>query len=267
MSTIRLIHWKAAETGERVARLRAAGYDVNADPFDPSDLRRLKADPPSAVVIDLTRLPSHGRDVGVALRAAKATRHVPLVFVEGEPEKVARVRHDLPDAVFTTWSRIRSSLRRAIVHPPKHPVVPASRLAGYSGTPLPRKLGIGPDTSVILVGAPEGFERMLGRLPGGVRLRRQARGRGERVLWFPRSKEDLDSRLNRVAGLLAEKGGLWIAWPKKASGVETDLSQTVVRGTGLAAGLVDYKICALDETWSALLFARRKPEANRARRR
>jgi hypothetical protein len=258
MDRIRLIHWNAAEGEERAARLRKAGHSIEFETRpDPTLLRRLRDDPPSAVVIDLERLPSHGRDVGVALRQYKSTRHVPLVFAGGAPEKVARVRKLLPDAVFTPWSRIRGALRRALAHPPADPVVPGSVMAGYAGRPLAAKLGIKPDQVVGLIGAPEGIERTLGRLPEGATLRRGARGRCDLLIWFTRSRAELGRRVDRVAARL-ESGAVWIAWPKKGSALAADLTQGEVRRAGLAAGLVDYKICAIDETWSGLLFTRRR---------
>ncbi|NIM49140.1 MAG: DUF3052 family protein [Gemmatimonadales bacterium] len=198
-----------------------------------------------------------GRDVGVAIRHYKATRNVPLVFVGGDPEKVARTKQQLPDAVYTTWNRIRSSLKQAISHPPAEPVAPASVLAGYSGTPLPRKLGIKPSSIVALVGAPAGFEDTLGALPHGVALRKRASSRNDLIIWFTRSRRDLERRIERMAALVG-RGGMWITWPKKGSPITSDLTQAEVRKAGLAAGLVDYKVCAIDTTWSGLKFARRK---------
>ena len=258
MHRVRLIHWNAAGAEKRADKLRAAGYRVDSEPVrGPSSLRELRSHPPDAVVIDLSRLPSQGRDLGLSLRGLTTTRHVPLVFIEGDPEKVARIKQLLPDAVYTTWGRIRGSLKRAIARPPADPVVPESAMAGYSGTPLPKKLGIKPSSVVALVGAPQGFEDTLGELPDGVSLRRGARGRRDLTIWFTRSLKDLERRVERLAALVGD-GGLWIAWPKKASGLATDLTQAHVRKAGLARGLVDYKICAIDETWSGLKFSRRK---------
>ncbi len=251
---VQLIHWKAAEAKGRAERLRAAGYAVTYAELNPEGLRQLQRNPPAAVVIDLSRLPAQGRDVALTLRRAKPTRHVPLVLVDGDPKKVAGIRKLLPDATYTSWGRIRGALGRAIARPPADPVVPASALAGYSGRPLVKKLGIKSNWVVALVGAPADFERILGPLPEGVTLRRQARGRRDLTLWFARSRKELDGRIERVAASLGT-GGLWIAWPKKASGVETDLTEAEVRRVGLAAGLVDYKICAIDATWSGLRFA------------
>ncbi|MCP4662787.1 MAG: DUF3052 domain-containing protein [bacterium] len=129
---------------------------------------------------------------------------------------------------------------------------------GYSGTPLPKKLGIRAGSVVALLGAPAGFERKLGELPEGVRLKKQARGHADVILLFARSRANLEARFPAAARALAEGGGLWIVWPKKASGVASDLTLPAVRAFGLGSGFVDYKICAVDETFSGLLFARRR---------
>ena len=257
MPRIRLIHWNAAEAAERAARLESSGLEVEHAPLDPAGLRALRADPPDAVVIDLSRLPSHGRDLGAALRQSKTTRFVPLVFVDGDPAKVSRVRELLPDAVYADWAGIHQALTLAMAQPPSDPVAPASNLAGYSGTPLLRKLGIKSGYAVALVGAPDDFERTLDELPPDVTLRRRAQGRCDLIVWFVGSRRDLRRRVARY-GAKAGAGGLWICWPKKASGVVSDLSERVVRETGLAHGLVDYKIASIDQTWSGLRFTRRR---------
>jgi CheY-like chemotaxis protein len=260
MHRVCLIHWKAEEAEERIAKLRAAGYEVDYGETNPGALRAWRDNPPAAFVIDLSRMPSHGRDVAMALRGYKSTRHTPLIFVEGEPEKIERVKVNLPDAVYTSWSRIRGSLKSAIAKPVASPVVPASNLAGYSGTPLPKKLGVKPNSTVALVGAPKDFEKTLGELPEGVRLKKRADGACDLVVWFVRMRAELYDRIKEMSELTGDAGadGLWIAWPKKASGVASDMTENVVRETGLASGLVDYKICAIDATWSGLKFARRK---------
>jgi CheY-like chemotaxis protein len=260
MNRVILIHWNAAEMQERAARLRRAGYRVDTYAKQGGlGLRTIGKNPPDAFVIDLTRLPSHGRAVGSFLRQQKGTRFIPIVFVEGDPEKVARVRKELPDAVYTQWNRIRSAIKQAIKNPPKDPVV-RDGITGYSGTPLPRKLGIKPGSVVALLGAPAGFQRTLGTLPKDVQLRKQARAGADLIILFAKSRADLDRRLPPAMRALRDRAGLWIAWPKKTSQLAGDLTQTVVRATGLDAGLVDYRICAIDDTWSALLFTRRRPQ-------
>jgi len=257
MARVRLIHWNAAEAQEKVTRLQSAGYEAEWEPLDPPALRKLGADPPDAVVIDLSRIPSQGRDLGVMLRKQKSTRHIPLVFVEGAADKVTRVREALPDAAYTTWSRIRGALKGALSKPPGSPVVPESGMAGYSGTPLVRKLGIKAGMAVGLAGAPEGFAAGLEGLPNDVVMKKQVRGPCDLIIWFVRSRRDLEGRMESMRQRTGT-GGLWIAWPKKASGVVSDLSQAVVREVGLSAGMVDYKISSFDQTWSGLRFAHRK---------
>ncbi len=257
MHLIRYFHWNQDESEERAERIRSAGYDVDNSPITQAALKDLRSNPPDAVVIDLGRLPAQGRDIGVALRTYKTTRNVPLVFVGGNPEKVARIEELLPDAAYTPWSRIRGSLKRTLRNPPKEPVVHKSAFAGYSGTPLPKKLGIKENSTVVLLGAPDGFETALGELPNNVTFRKRAAGRSDLVIWFTRSGKDLERRIVRL-GMLAGKGGLWVVWPKKASGVKSDLTQAHVRSVGLASGLVDYKVCSVDAIWTGLRFTRRK---------
>lgn len=125
--------------------------------------------------------------------------------------------------------------------------------AGYSGTPLVRKLGIKPGAELALIGAPDGFDATLGELPPGVRVRRRLGGAPfDVVVAFLARRAELERRLTVLAGALDPAGGLWIAWPKRASGVATDLTDDVVRRLGLAAGLVDNKVCAVDRVWSGL---------------
>jgi len=125
-------------------------------------------------------------------------------------------------------------------------------MAGYSGTPLPQKLGIRPGARLRFVAAPEGFVGALGDLPTGVRF--ASRGPANVVVFFTDRRAELGRRFAGLARGLDRAGGLWIAWPKKSSGVSTDLDENVVRDIGLAAGLVDNKVCAIDETWSGLRF-------------
>jgi hypothetical protein len=130
--------------------------------------------------------------------------------------------------------------------------------SGYSGTPLPRKLGIKPQARLALVNAPDGFNDTLGELPPGVLVRRRAAGaRCDVIVAFCRDRAQLERGLPRWRTALDEAGGLWIAWPKRASGIDTDLGDGVVRELGLAAGLVDNKVCAIDATWSGLRFVYR----------
>ena len=128
----------------------------------------------------------------------------------------------------------------------------ASPAAGYSGTPLPRKLGIGPGARVVLSGAPPGAEALLGDLPDGVQLSRKLIGPVDVIVLFADRRARLARRLPAAQAAMRPDGGLWVAWPKRASGVRTDITEDVVREMGLAAGLVNNKVCAIDATWSGL---------------
>lgn len=251
-----LVHWSAAEAAGRVARLEALGYEATAftDPRAGRALRAVRADPPAGFVVDLARNPSQGRAVAVWLRQQKATRRLPIVFAGGEPHQVARARAAMPDASFASWRGIGAALRRALARPPRSPLVPAT-MAGYSGTPLWRKLGIRAGAAVRIRGAPEGFGATLGPLPQGAR--EIGRGAPDVSLLFCRSAAALARGWPAAAGELPPGGRLWICWPKKASGLAGDLGEAEVRSFGLARGFVDYKVCAVDATWSGLCFARR----------
>lgn len=254
---IRLICWKEDRAAELAAELEVAGFAVDSTALDGPGLRALGQSPPDAVVIDLGRLPAQGRDVGVTLRTTPRSRHTPLVFVDGADDKVARTRAVLPDASYASRDRMAVSIERAIAGPPVDPVVPESSFAGYSGTPLPKKLGITPNSIIALVEGPEGFESTLGGLPDGVSIILEPDPGADVTLWFLRSLAGLEEGIEHMAAVSGD-GRLWICWPKKASGIVTDVTQNEVRSIGLASGLVDFKICAIDATWSGLCFTRRK---------
>jgi hypothetical protein len=127
-------------------------------------------------------------------------------------------------------------------------------MAGYSGTPLPQKLGIKAGHRVALLAAPAGFGRVLGKLPDDVRLDAslQSGARYDVIVLFVTRAVELVKRFTATAKRLEPSGGFWVAWPKKASGVATDVTEDTVRTIALGAGLVDNKVCAIDETWSGL---------------
>jgi hypothetical protein len=139
--------------------------------------------------------------------------------------------------------------------------------AGYSGTPLVRKLGIKPQARLGLIGAPDDFGATLGELPPGVAVRTRLRGPLDVIVAFYMQRSQLERRLPGLCVALEPAGGLWVAWPKRSSGVASDLDENVVRELGLAAGLVDNKVCAIDAVWSGLRFVYRlrdRPAGQRA---
>ncbi len=252
------VHWKQEEADHRVEELHRLGYRVDRFPGAAgSDPKSLRENPPDLFLIDLGRLPAQGRELAGWFRRQRATRSVPLVFVGGLPGKVSRVRELFPDAVFCEWEAVSAALEEALKRPPEDPKVPGT-FEVYRGVPLSKKLGIKSGTPVVLLGAPAGFEKSLVPLPKGVTVRRSARGGAHRVLLFVRSVAGLEKRFEGATAILSDGGALWICWPKKASGVHSDLTQGVVRSYGLHREFVDFKICAIDETWSGLCFVPRR---------
>ena len=255
MATVHLVHWDPQDACVRVAALVALGHDavylpgLSGTPL----MRALRAGAPDAFLIDLSRRPSHGREVAVALRTSPATRHIPIVFAGGDDDAVARMRQLLPDAVFAAWGRVKTALPRALRAVPKAaPIVPPDAL--YSGRTLTQKLGIAAGERVAAVGAPPGFAALLEPLPKGARLTADPAG-AQRYVWFVKSRRELTMALGRLAATVTREVA-WLAWPKKTSGMKTDLDGNVVREAGLAAGLVDFKVCSIDATWSGLAFKR-----------
>jgi hypothetical protein len=122
-------------------------------------------------------------------------------------------------------------------------------VAGYSGTPLPKKLGIAEGSVLALIDAPQG---VVDGLPVGVTVKRQARGSADVVVAFFTKRRDFERRIGGLAKMIFPAGGLWVAWPKRASARETDMHEGVVREVALPLGLVDNKVCAIDDTWTGL---------------
>ncbi len=142
--------------------------------------------------------------------------------------------------------------------------MPQSKVtAGYSGTPLPQKLGIKERHQVALVGAPAGFEKALGALPTGATLAKLATKAKQPplldvIVVFVKQRADMVVHIATCRPRMKQAGGLWIAWPKKSSGVATDITEQTIRDVALPTGLVDNKVCAIDDTWSGLRLVIRK---------
>jgi len=254
MRLVRLVCWNAELAKEHARLLARPGWKVDASPFNPSGVvRQFRDNPPAVLVLDLDRLPSHGREVGTMLRDSKSTRHIPLVFAGGAPEKVARVRAELPDAVFTSWEKIGEAMDRALRDAPAEPVRPTPHMQRFAGVSLARKLGLKPAMQVAMLGAPDGFEDLLeGAVAGG--LTRQS----QMALWFVRSRRELEGEMPYLSARLPEGCGLWVIHPKQSGQYRVDFNQNDVREAGLAVDLVDYKVCAVDADWSGLKFGRRR---------
>lgn len=261
MPRVQVIHWKPAEAGPLLEACRNAGceteFDVDADATAIG--RAIKANLPDAIVIDLSRLPSHGRNVGIWLRGAKKTRAVPLVFVGGEEAKVAEVRTLMPDAVYTTIRQLPKALPRAMRNRLADPVVPPQMMDRYAQKTAAQKLGIEPGSQAAVFDAPRDYAAVLGELPEGAELVEDPSGKTPVTVWFVDDPADLASNIRKMAKRAAASK-LWIAWRK---GPKKPVGENLVRETALEAGLVDYKICSLDSRWSALLFSPARKAADR----
>ena len=131
-------------------------------------------------------------------------------------------------------------------------------MAGYSRTPLAQKLGLKPGLAAAILRAPRGYRDVLGRMPPGLEFRTTSRGPLDFIHLFTRSRRQLAAQLPALQRALAPAGALWISWPKQASGVATDLTEDAIRTLALPRGLVDVKVCAMDDIWSGLKLVRRR---------
>src|SRR5581483_3331395 len=228
-----------------IAALRAEGYTVDY-PGDQANgnWRTLRQSPPLAAVIDLTRLPSHGRWVAAEIRATKSLRHIPIVFVDGEPAKVETIRKMMRDAVFTSRARLASALQN--VKPLADPVVPP-RLMNRTDRTAAQKLGITAGTRVALLDPPPDYLRVLGKIPEDVSFEEESTHTAPLTLWFVRDPDTYRAQINAMRKRSASSR-IWVIYPKGQSGRRTAaITQKFIRETALAAGLVDYKICSVNE--------------------
>jgi CheY-like chemotaxis protein len=204
MSRVLLVHWNAEEAKVKARTLTELGHktDILCDSEKP-DLARIRETPPDLFLIDLNRLPSQGREIAGYFRRAKSTRQVPILFVDGDSDRVNRARQLIPDAEFGKWEEIKNKLPKAIRRAPAKPVVPGS-MAGYSGTPLSKKLGIREKCLVVLVNAPERFERKLEPMPAGVEIISDPR-RSQIAILFAVSQAELGRDFRPLARALPER--------------------------------------------------------------
>jgi CheY-like chemotaxis protein len=216
-------------------------------------MREWRSAPPDAFIIDLSRRASHGREIAIALRQSKATRGIPLLFCEGEEEKVAKTRALLPDAAFCKFSRLKSALRSATNSTPQTPVVPVAMMDRYAGRTTAQKLGIRSGDAVALLDAGRDMPAGLGELPADVTFVETG---GAVTLCFVTDAHELRRQISNLRSLAAQTK-LWICW-KKGKSADGGVTERLVRETGIALGLVDYKICSVNEVWSGLLFAAKR---------
>jgi hypothetical protein len=200
-------------------------------------------------------VPSHGKAVATEIRRSRQLRSTPIVFAAGDPEKVAAIRQLFPDALYSSWEQIATTLRRA--KPLAEPALPAaaSSFEQYAGRPLAQKLGIKPAMKVALLEPPDDFDRAAADLPPDVDWQARLNRFTEMVFLFAESQDSLETNFSRAANTQLP---IWVFWPKQASGKRTDLTQHVARTVGNAFGYTDCKVCSFDATWSGFLFRIKK---------
>jgi CheY-like chemotaxis protein len=240
MPRVRVIHWRAGEAAALIEACRGAGFEVEYLERDGGAIcRAIRANPPDVVVIDLTRLPSHGKEVAVWLRGAKSTRDIPIVFVGGDPLKVAKVA-----------AAIKRPARRASA------VSPPGTMERAREKSAAQKLGIAAGSAVACIEPPRDFPELLGELPDSVDFRED--DDAPITLWFVHDREGLLENLRRMR-TMAPRTRLWLLWRKGASvSSSAEVTQNSVREMAREVGLVDYKICSVDQRWSDMLFTRKK---------
>jgi CheY-like chemotaxis protein len=231
------------------------GFEVEYSAKDlPLIARVIRKDLPDAVVIDLTRMPSHGRELALAIRNRKYSRGIPIIFVDGEPEKVEAIRQLLPDATYATRRQLCAKVKSACSRKIANPVAPPTVMERYGTRTKAQKLGIKEESTVAVIDAPRDYVSVLGEMPAGVEFHEDPEQTHPVTLWFVRDPRDYREGLRHMRGVAA-KTKLWIVWPK---GAKNGLNGNVVRECANEVGLVDYKICALGEQWSGMVFAPRR---------
>lgn len=255
MARVRIIHWRPEEAGPLIEACRECGHEVEYQdlPFN-IVAKTIRRNQPDALVIDLSRLPSHGREAAMAIRRTKYSRHIPIVFVDGEPQKVEAVRRQLPDATFASRKQLCARIRSACANPVKDPVTPPDVMERYQSRSKAQKLGIKEGSTVAVIDPPRDYETVLGDLGKGVELIENPSSVHAVTLWFIRDPEAFLAALRRMRAI-ALKTRLWVIRPK---GTKSPLKENFLRAAANEVGLVDYKICAIDEHWTGIVFARRK---------
>lgn len=257
MLRVCLLHWKAREAAGHLETLRRAGYRVEYDEqFSPALMKRWREAPPDAFVIDLSRLPSQGREIAIALRQSPKTRLVPLVFCGGLAEKLSAVRAVLPDATYCELVTLEVSLQKGITERPANPVKPTAMMDRYKGRTAAQKLGIRQSSIIALIDAPSYALQVVGELPPDVEIVEKWTPKVSVTLCFLQDPGSVAALVSEVREC-AVSSKLWMLWRKGGKAARGEVTEDLVRSTALSLGLVDYKVCSVDASWTAMLFARK----------
>jgi hypothetical protein len=257
---IRLICWNDNLASEHGRILSDAGFAVNAAAMRNASgiIGHFKAHPVDAVVIDLDRLPSYGREVAIVLRNSKSTRMLPIIFAGGVEDKVARLRTELPDAGFASWDKIKPAIQRAVKSSPVSPVQPTPHMQRWSGSNLVHKLGISAGMTVPVIGDSNELGQLLDPLPDSATLSRRITPNTALALYLVNSLADASSAYEHASAHLPRAASFWIIHPKRTSKQAVDFTQEDIRLLGIEHGFVDYKVCSVSDLLSGLKFTRPK---------
>ena len=260
MSKIKLVAWNENEAAGHLRELESAGFTVDASTLRGTGgiIGRFREAMPDAVVIDLDRMPSFGREVGIMLRTSKTTRHLPLIFAGGPAEKIARIKDDLPDATFTSWEKIAGAIRSAMAHPPLAPIKPTPHMERWDASSLVKKLGIKDGMQIAVLGDFDEMAEIIGELPQEAAFVKKFTAETKLALYVVKSESEVARAFEHAMARLPVAGSLWIIHPKQSKKRSVDFNQNDVRELGLAHGFVDYKVCSVNNDWSGLKFARRR---------
>jgi hypothetical protein len=242
-----LLHWKAEEIKDLAQRLH--GIDVL--PYAPVSGEGMKGlaeySVPDALVVSLDRIPSHGHAVAWHYHSRTATRHVPIVFVGGEADKVAKVREAMPFAIFCSWETAAESVRTAVANPGAVPLAAPKPIS--SNRPMHAKLGLKPGMRIALIGAPAELHRLVPDLDFDVDIVEEPDARTEASFWFVRSASEVDDGLAWIAPRLGPKPRLWVFYRKGKGVTWQSLSEAA-----LPYGLAQFKILSLNAEWTGTGF-------------
>jgi hypothetical protein len=257
MKTVKLLSWHE-DNAAKAASLRQRGLKIDAAPLIKTsgligELARLN---PAVLVLDVDKLPSNSREIAEILRSSKSAHHIPILFAGGHPEKTQRLHSENPNACYATWAEAPRALAKLLQHPPSTPAAAPPR--NFSSMPLLKKLGINANMEVALIAAPDAFAELFGDLPESTIFTSHIQPTTSLALCFIRSLADLAATLDLLTLRLPGQVSVWIVHPKRTARHSVDFNQNHVRDQSLAAGLVDYKVCSIDNVWSALKFSWRK---------
>lgn len=260
MANIFYLHWHEAEAAKHVKPLTAAGHRVRVH----SNIEKT-ADfgptPSDAFVISLDRLPSHGRAVAAVLWEAKNRRSIPVVFVGGAADKVNATKAIFPSATYCSRNELLDVVHRIVagdIEVPAEAMVRRPSTSGYSGKPLPLKLGLADGQRVAFLHEPDDWDSIIGPMPADAkRFSKPAANLDLAVLFVTRANV-LATEFPKLTTRMALKGMIWVSWPKKSAKVPTDVDENVIREVCLSENWVDVKVCAVSEIWSGLKFLRRR---------